>query len=249
MRKEHILKTSIIAALTIFFLMNLSCGGAKGRGANEPLRTGKAKYDNYFEKADRVEKQIKEAKENLQKAQADLAVAVGLDAKATLPQIKDAIKTLIENSVVKAGGHVEVTIEGGIFGSGGASLGSEGLSAGAEGSAEIKVVIKVVGDVQVSAEVEKLTQAAQIALAASAKAATDLKGIGAEVPDLITEGADLSASVATDFDPITAAKVTARLTGLTSIFKEASALFDASFNFTIEIKASFTMEASAEASA
>jgi hypothetical protein len=247
MTGKHHVKHLLAVTLALVFLFVLSCGAGKGPGASEPLRTGKAKYDTYFEKADKLEKDIKEAKETIQKAQADLAVAVGLSADAPLDQIRDAIKTAIETAVVKVGGHVEVTIEGGIFASGEASAGSEGASAGADVSAEIKVTIKIVGDVQASAEVQKIIDAAQISLTASADVATKLKGISVEVPDLITEAGDLTASVTSDFDPIMAAKVTARLTGLTNILKETTGLFDTSFNFTVEVKASFSVEASAGA--
>jgi hypothetical protein len=249
MTEKHRLNHVLAASLALVFLFVFSCGGAKGGGATEPLRTGNSKYDTFFEKADKLEKDIVSAKETIEKARADLAVAVGLKADAPLGEIRDAIKKAIETAVVKAGGHVEVTIEGGIFASAGASLGSEGASAGAEVSAEIKVTIAIVGDVQASAEVQKIIDAGKISLTAVADTATKLKAISGEAPDLITEAGELSTSCTADFDPIMAAKVTARLTGLTNILKEASGLFDTSFSFTIEVKASYTMEGSAGAGA
>jgi hypothetical protein len=250
MRKEQYFMKGAGLGLALVFLFVFSCGGGMGGGgANEPVRTGKAKYDNFFEKAEKYEAEIKEAKATIEQAQADLAVAVGLSADADLSAIKDAIRTAIETAVVKAGGHVEVTIEGGIFASGGAALDSSGASAGGAVSADITVTIEVVGDVEASVEVQKIIDAAKVSITASAEVATRLKPITLELPDLVAEAGELQASVASDFDPIMAAKVTARLTGLTDILKQVTGLFDTSFNFSIEVKASFSMEASAEAEA
>jgi len=238
-------------SLALAFIFVFSCGpGLGGKGANEPVRTGMAKYDDFFTKADQLETDIKAAKETVIKAQADLAVAVGLDAEASLEQIKTAIRTAIETAVVKAGGHVEVKIEGGIFASGEASAStSEGASAGGEAGASISVTIEVVGDVEVSVETQKIIDAAKVSIQACGEVATKLKPITLEIPDLLSMAGELSASVTSDFssDPILGAKVTARLTGLTDIFKQVSGLFDTSFNFSFEVKASFSAEASASA--
>ena len=74
--------------------------------------------------------------------------------------------------------------------------------------------------------------AAKVSITASAEVATRLKPITLELPDLVAEAGELQASVAEDFDPIMAAKVTARLTGLTDILKKVTGLFDTSFNFS-----------------
>lgn len=240
------------ALSSVFMFLLIQCGGkVPGLSTNEPIKVGDPKYDSFFEKADKFEANIKDAKETLKKAQAELAVACGLTQDASLNEIKAKIKQLITESVVKAGGHIEVKIEGGIFASAQAEGStSEGVSAGGEISGNIEVTIEVVGEVEMNDQLTTLIEAAKTALKASAGVATKLKPLGEEGIQLGEEALKLSASVPSDIkDPILAAKVTNRLKELGGIFKEAAGLYDTSFNFTIELKASFTLEAGAEASA
>lgn len=251
MRNGNFLSQLSGVSLAIVFLFVFSCGGGLGGGgADEPMRTGKAKYDSYFEKAEKFEAQVKEAKASIEQAQADLAISVGLDAEASLDEIKTTIREAIESAVIKAGAHVEVKIEGGIFASGSASASTEsGTEAGGAVGGDITVTIEIVGDVEASADVQKIIDAAKVALQASAELATKLKPIALEAPDLVAEAAELQASVTADFDPIMAVKVTARITGLADVLKQVTGVFDASFDFTLEVQASFSVEASAEAEA
>jgi hypothetical protein len=246
------LSTRNVFALAMAVLILSACGGGlKGVPGGDSLK-GKvpAKYEAYMDKCEAYQKDIDEAKKYLEDTPRVLAESLDLKEGATLEEVTEAIRSRIQDEVVKAGAHVEIEIEGGIEASAAGAVGTGGASAEAGVSAEVKVTITVVGEIEVSEGLQELIDAGKLALERLIGSAKKLKAIAEEAPDLIEEGVDLAASAKTDIqNPAVAAKVVAKITGYKDMFGEVAGLFDASFEMQIEVKASFTLEASAEAEA
>jgi len=240
-----------IAALAIVLSAAVGSCGANIKGLPGGISTDiPDKYEAYINKCEAYEKDVEEAKQYIEQTPKELAAVLDLKEDATLQEVTDAIRARIQKAVVKAGAHVEITIEGGIEAGAMAEAGTGGASAEAGVSAEVKVTITVVGKLEVSPELQELLDAGKLALERIIGSAKKLKALAEQAPDLIQEGADLTASVSADIqNPATAAQVTAKIAGFSDMFKEVSGLFDVSFEMQVEVKASFTLEASGEASA
>lgn len=245
--KSH--KSAFVLAVAVAFLSVTasSCGGGiKGLPGGDALKTDiPDKYADYIEECEQYEKDIQEAKKYIEETPKELALALGLKEDATLEEITGAIKATIQDVVIKAGAHVEITIEGGLEASAAGMAGTGGASGEASVSAEVKVEIKVVGEVEVSGDLQALIDAGKVALERIIGSAKKLKAISVKAPELIERGTELSASVSADItNPATAAQVTAKITGFSDMFGEVAGLFDVSFEMQVEVKASFTAEAS-----
>ncbi len=228
----------------------LSCGGGlKGLPGGDALKTDiPDKYADYIEECEQYEKDVKEAKKYIEETPMALAEALDLKEDATLEEVTEAITSRIQDEVIKAGAHVEITIEGGLEASAAAAAGTGGASAEAGVSAEVKVTIKVVGEVEVSEGLQELIDAGKLALERIIGSAKKLKALAEKAPELIERGTELAASAKADIkNPATAGQVMAKITGFTDMFGEVAGLFDVSFEMQVEVKASFTAEASAEA--
>jgi len=229
-----------------------SCGGGiKGLPGGDKLNTDiPDKYEAYFEKCEKYEADIEETKKYIEETPMLLAEKLDLKEDATLDEVTDAITSRIQDQVIKAGAHVEVTIEGGIEASASAMAGTGGASAEAGVSAEVRVEIKVVGDVEVSEGLAELIATGEMAIKRLVESARKIKAIAETTPELIEEGKALAQDVPDDIkNPATAAQVTAKLTGFTDMFGEVKALLETSVEVQVELKVSFEASASAEASA
>lgn len=237
-------KSGFVVALAILLL---SCGGGlKGLPGGDALDQDlPEKYDAYFEKCEKFEQDINDAKKVIDETPAELAAALDLKEGATMEEIGEAIKARIQGEVIKAGAHVEVTIEGGVEASALGEIGTGGAGAEASVSAEVKVEIKVVGEVEVSEGLQELIDAGQLVLQRIATMTKKLKVIAEQAPELIEEGAELAASAKDDVPATALPKVTAKINGFKDMFGEVTGLFEASFELQVTVKASFTAEASA----
>lgn len=228
----------------------LSCGGGlKGLPGGDALKTDiPDKYADYIEECEQYEKDINEAKKYIEETPGVLADALELKEDATLEEVTEAITSRIQDEVIKAGAHVEITIEGGLEAGAMAEAGTGGASAGAGVSAEVKVTIEVVGEVEVSEGLQELIDAGKLALERLIGSAKKLKALAEKTPELIERGTELAASAKADIkNPATAGQVAVKITGFTDMFGEVAGMFDVSFEMQVEVKASFTAEASAEA--
>jgi hypothetical protein len=242
---------AVIAVVAVGFSVGSCGGGMQGMPGTDKVSTDiPDKYEAYFEKCDKYEEDIEEARITMEETPGMLAEQLGLEPDATLEEIADAIAARVQDVVVKAGGHVEVTIEGGLDASAAASAGTGGASAGAAASAEVNVQIEVVGDVEVSEDLAQLIEAGEMAIRRLVEIAKKLKAIAEKTPELIEEGKELASQVSDDIkNPATAAQVTARLTEYTDMFGEVKGLLDATVEMKVELKVSFEASASAEAEA
>ena len=257
--KEHYLMSKLTyVALTTALLFVLSCGsgtisigGKLGvAGAGKSTSTGIAKYDDFLKQCEDLEADIKGLKEDFTKAKDDLVAFFKLAPDATAEDIRDAIRDYIKSIQVKGEISFEVKIEGGVFASADASVGSEGAEASAGVSAEISVSIEVVGGVEVTAETKEMIETVKVAILSVAKAAGKLGHLVEEVPALVDKAAELAASAKDDItDPLLVASVASRLTGMSDLFKEIKGMSEMSFSFSITVSAGFSAEASGEAGA
>ncbi len=257
--KEHYLMSKLTyAALTTALLFVLSCGsgtisigGKLGvAGAGKSTSTGIAKYDDFLKRCEALEADIKGMKEDVTKAKDDLIAFFKLASDATAEDIRDAIRDYIKSIQVKGEIRIEVKIEGGVFASADASVGSEGAEASAGVSAEISVSIEVAGGVEVTAETNEMIETVKVAILSVAKAAGKLDHLVEEVPALVDKAVELAESAKDDIkDPLLVASVAARLTGLSDMFGEVGGMAEMSFSFTMTVSAGFSAEAGAEASA
>lgn len=220
-----------------------------GKGAVEAFgKDVPEKYTAYIERCDQYTKDVEEAEKYIEETPGILADKLGLKHDATLDEVTEAIRSRIQDQVVKVGAHVEITIEGGVEAHASAEAGTDGASAEAGASAEVKVEIKIVGEIEVSPELAELIDAAKTAITRLVVSAKKLKALSVEAPDLVKDGAALVESAPNDIqNPVTSAKVVAKITGISDQLKKVAGLFDVSFEMHVEIKASFTLEASGSA--
>ncbi|MBW2260636.1 MAG: hypothetical protein JRG91_01580 [Deltaproteobacteria bacterium] len=173
----------------------LSCGGGlKGLPGAGALKTDiPDKYADYIEECEQYEKDVNEAKKYIEETPGALAEALDLKEDATLEEVTEAITSRIQDEVIKAGAHVEITIEGGLDASAAAAAGTGGASAEAGVSAEVKVTIKVVGEIEVSEGLQELIDAGKLALERIIGSAKKLKALAEKAPELIERGTELAA--------------------------------------------------------
>ncbi|MFH1434956.1 MAG: hypothetical protein ABIJ56_04480 [Pseudomonadota bacterium] len=258
MKKHYLMNKLTFAALTTALLFALSCGSGSvsigGKiglsGAGKSTSTGIAKYDDFLKRCEALEADIKGLKEDFTKAKDDLTAFFKLASDATAEDIRDAIRDTIKSIQVKGEIRFEVKIEGGVFASADASVGSEGAEASAGVSAEISVSIEVAGGVEVTAETNEMIETVKAAILSVARAADKLDHLVDEVPALLDKAAELAESAKDDIkDPLLVANVAARLTGLSDLFKEVEGMSTMSLSFTVTISAGFSAEAGGEAGA
>jgi hypothetical protein len=240
------MKTSKNVFVVAIAAMVLSCGGGlKGLPGGDALDQDlPEKYEAYFDKCEQFEKDIDEAKTAIDETPGELAATLGLEEGATLEEIGEAIKSRLQDEVIKAGAHVEVTIEGGVSASAMAEAGTGGASAGASLAAEVKVEIKVVGEIEISEGLQELIDAGQVALQRIATVTAKLKAIADQAPELIEEGAELAASAKDDVPAAALPQVTKKIAGYKDMLGEVKGMFDVSFEMQVTIEASFSAEAS-----